>query len=103
LFARGSPFNSRLKWMKTIHAPPRKSEDQRRMAVVKGAPERILECCTHYMHKGESAASGYHHHHHHHHHHRDQRRMAVVKGAPERILECCTHYSTRVGDIIHSR
>jgi magnesium-transporting ATPase (P-type) len=52
LFALRSPFNSRLKWMKTIHAPPRKAEDQRRMAVVKGAAERILGCCTHYLHKG---------------------------------------------------
>jgi hypothetical protein len=30
-----SPFNSRLKWMKTIHAPPLKQPDQRRMAILK--------------------------------------------------------------------
>jgi len=29
------PFNSRLKWMKTIHKPPSKSADQRRLAILK--------------------------------------------------------------------
>ncbi len=48
-----SPFNSRLKWMKTIHKPPAAKQDQRRMAVLKGAPEIVLKSCTHYYHKGE--------------------------------------------------
>jgi magnesium-transporting ATPase (P-type) len=38
--------------MKTIHKPPAAKQDQRRMAVLKGAPEIVLKSCTHYYHKG---------------------------------------------------
>ena len=47
------PFNSRLKWMKTIHKPPPTKADQRRLVVVKGAPEIVLESCSHYLNKGQ--------------------------------------------------
>lgn len=40
--------------MKTIHKPPASKQDQRRMAVLKGAPEIVLKSCTHYFHKGTS-------------------------------------------------
>ena len=47
------PFNSRLKWMKTIHKPPPTKADQRRLAVLKGAPEIVLKSCSHYLNKGQ--------------------------------------------------
>jgi hypothetical protein len=57
-----SPFNSRLKWMKTIHAPvpavSEELEDQRRLAVLKGAPEIILKSCSRYLSKGEACGAG---------------------------------------------
>ncbi|TFJ81370.1 hypothetical protein NSK_007331 [Nannochloropsis salina CCMP1776] len=47
------PFNSRLKYMKTIHRPPPTQADQRRVVILKGAPEIVLKSCTRYMSKGE--------------------------------------------------
>jgi len=47
------PFNSRLKWMKTIHKPPPTKADQRRLVILKGAPEIVLKSCTHHLLKGQ--------------------------------------------------
>lgn len=50
------PFNSRLKWMKTIHKPPPTKADQRRLVILKGAPEIVLKSCSHYLNKGQEVA-----------------------------------------------
>merc|ERR1719193_1077676 len=58
------PFDSANKWQISVHAKTRamfpcgaldddESWEKRAVAVLKGAPERVLNMCTHYLHEGE--------------------------------------------------
>lgn len=54
------PFNSANKWQISLHELPsefaldeEKSDKKQALAVLKGAPERVLRMCTHYVYRGQ--------------------------------------------------